>query len=104
MANSNVRKLAPKEQLTPAEVQRVAEKLAIALEHRTQDIGLLLMLFAHLQTVADNNLPDLEFAFYNIKQVLFTGTLEADAAQERFQSNAFKNRGRLLAWPVEMEA
>ncbi len=101
MPKSTVRKLTPKPQLKPDEVRRLADKLAVILEHKTEHIGLLTLLFTHLQTLAENNPSDLEFAFYEIKQVLFTGTFEADAAQEQFQANAFQNRAKLLQWPSE---
>lgn len=103
MRKSNVRKLAPKPLLTGEEVQRISQKLAIALEHNSAEISLVTMLFDHLETVSQHSPTDLEFALYDIKRFLFVGTAESDAAQQEFQSAAFANRGKLLKWPYETE-
>jgi len=97
-----VRKLKsqPKPQLTDAEVQRIAEKLAVALEHRAEDIGLITLLFDHLQTLVIED-EDISLPIYVIKRSLFVGTTEADEAQRQFQSRAYANRGTLLLWPYE---
>ena|SRR5688572_9886975 len=98
--NSNVRKLKSQPKLTPSEVQRIAEKLAVALEHG-EGVNLLTMLFSHLQAAADNKSCDLEIAIYDVKRHLFHGTAESDSAQQKFESDSFANRGKLLAWPTE---
>ena len=103
MRKSNVRKLKSQPQLTPSEVQRIAEKLAVALEHG-EGVNLLTMLFSHLQAAADSDSCALEIAIYDVKRHLFHGTAESDAAQQQFQSDSFANRGRLLAWPSEKGA
>jgi hypothetical protein len=97
---STVRKLKSQPQLTHSEVQRIAEKLAVEMEHG-EGVTLLMLLFSHLQTIADNNSCDLEIAFYEIKKHLFIGHPESDAAQKQFESAAFANRGKLLRWPNE---
>jgi|ERR1051326_711232 hypothetical protein len=98
--NSNVRKLKtqPKPVLNSDELQRIAEKLAVALEHNTEEISLMTLLFDHLQTIPANLLWG---EIYTIKKYLFVGTSEMDEAQERFQANAYANRGKLLMWPYE---
>lgn len=97
---STVRRLKtqPKPQLTDSEVQRIAEKLAVALEHDAEEIGLMTLLFDHLQSVEPTFLWG---TIYTIKKHLFVGTNAADSAQEQFQSDAYKNRGKLLMWPYE---
>src|SRR5688572_13406068 len=98
---SNVRQLKPKT-LTGEEVQRLTEKLAVAVEHDSEEIALLTLLFTHLE-----NQPDrigVVNEIYTIKKYLFVGTNEADAAQDKFQTDAFANRGKLLLWPYEKEA
>src|SRR5689334_12065317 len=101
--NSNVRKLKtqPKPVLTSDEVQRISEKLAVALEHDEDDIGLITLLFDHIQNVDPNFLWG---TIYTIKKHLFVGTSAMDDAQERFQKDAYKNRGTLLLWPYERSA
>ena len=98
--NSNVRKLKtqPKPQLTDNEVKRIAEKLAVTLEHDAEDIALITLLFDYLQGVEPQFLWG---AIYTIKSYLFVGTSAMDEAQEKFQSNAYANRGKLLMWPYE---
>lgn len=102
MPKSNVHKLPvhPKP-LTPDEVKRLAETLAGELEHDTKRISLVTLLFTHLESVFKENPADLEFAFYYVRQHLFIGTGESDAAQEQFQANAYQNRAKLLRWPGE---
>jgi len=97
---SNVRKIKtqPKPVLTPRELQRIAEKLAVALEHDTEEIGLITLLFDHLENVEPNFLSG---EIYTIKKYLFVGTSEMDNAQEQFEKDAYKNRGKLLRWPGE---
>jgi hypothetical protein len=99
--NSNVRKLKsqPKPQLTSEEVQRLAEKLAVAVEHDSEEIALLMLLFTHLENQPDR--VDVVNEIYTIKKYLFVGTNEADNAQDKFQSHAYANRGKLLQWPNE---
>lgn len=100
---SNVRKLKsqPKPQLNSDEVQRITEKLAAALEHDAEEIALMTMLFDHLQSIG----PALLWGeIYTIKKYLFVGTGAMDDAQEQFQTDAYKNRGKLLLWPYEKEA
>lgn len=101
--NSTVRKLKsqPNPVLTPDEVQRIAEKLAVALEHDEEEIGLITLLFDHIQNVDPNFLWG---TIYTIKKHLFVGTSAMDDAQLEFQKDAYKNRGTLLMWPYERSA
>jgi hypothetical protein len=101
--NSNVRRLKtqPKPQLTHDEVKRIAEKLAVALEHDAEEIALLTLLFDYLQGVEPQFLWG---AIYTIKSYLFVGTNAMDDAQKQFQADAYANRGNLLLWPYEREA
>lgn len=98
MAKSNVRKLKaePKPQLTHNEIKRIAEKLGVALEHDTENIALLTMLFDHLE-----NGGDLFDATFTVKKYIWIGTNSADEAQDKFIADSFKNRGKLLLWPYE---
>lgn len=102
--NSTVRKLKsqPKPQLTDDEVKRLAEKLAVAVEHDSEDIALLTLLFTHLENQPDR--VGILNEIYMIKQYLFVGTNEADDAQKQFQADAYKNRDNLLMWPFERSA
>lgn len=102
--NSNVRTLKskPKPTLTGNEVKRLAEKLAVAVGHDSEEIGLLTLLFAHLESQPDR--VDVVNEIYTIKKYLFVGTDEADSAQEQFQADAYAQRGKLLMWPYEREA
>lgn len=92
----------PKPQLTDEEVKRLAEKLAVAVEHDSEDIALLTLLFTHLETQPDR--VGILNEIYMIKQYLFVGTSEADNAQKEFQAEAYKNRDNLLMWPFERSA
>lgn len=100
---STARKLKsqPKQQLTSAEVQRIAEKLAVALEYDAEHIALIILLFDYLETVENESRPLFSAHVYTIKKHLFVGTSAADNAQEKFQAEAFANRGTLLQWPGE---
>lgn len=90
------------QQLTYKEVQRISEKLAVALEHDTENISLITLLFDYLESIQDDRV-ELSMAFYNIKRDLFVGTNASDDAQERFQSEAYRNKGKLLMWPSEQK-
>lgn len=101
---STVRKLKPQErQLTQDEVKRIAEKLAVALEHDEEHIALLLLLFDHLEEVAEKPDPylDLWGSLFTIKQHLFVGTPASGDAQKKFHAESYANRGKLLLWPYE---
>lgn len=97
---SNVRKLKTQPKLTDSELQRLAQKIAVALEHDPDEIGLLLMLFDQLELTQASYLD-----FYNIvstvKQHLFIGTDASLNAQNEFQADAYRERGKLLLWPFE---
>lgn len=86
--------------LTNSEVQRIADKLAIALEHKSENIALITLLFDYLETVQRDS-AQFSSTVYDIKKYLFVGTNAADSAQEQFQADAYKNRGKLLQWPSE---
>lgn len=91
--------------LTPDEVQRLAEKLATALEHDSDDIGLMTLLFDHLEQTyyADDHGGDFASSIFTIKKALYAGTIESERAQQRFQADAYRNRGKLLLWPYERQ-
>lgn len=89
--------------LSHEEVQRIAEKIAVALEHDEEEISLITMLFDHLEQISDNR-TQLGLALYDIKRVLFVGTIASDDAQKQFQVRAYQNRGKLLQWPYEKKA
>lgn len=95
--------LKPQIVLTEAEAERIAEKLAVALEHRPDEIGLLLVLVNHLEHVRDDP-GAFEDATFAVKRALFIGTPAADLAQEQFESRAMATRGTLLMWPSEKVA
>lgn len=88
----------PQQQLTDAEVQRIAERLAAILEYDEESIALITLLFDYLETVGPSLFSG---ATYTIKKHLFVGTNAADYAQEKFQADAFVNRGKLLQWSGE---
>jgi hypothetical protein len=91
----------PKPQLlTDNEIRAIAEQLAMGVSHRTEDIALLTLLFDHIQALVSQG-EDISSTIYEIKTVLFVDTDEAIAAQKRFQSDAYANRGKLLLWPNE---
>lgn len=89
-----------KPQLTHDEVQRVAEKLAAALEHDSADMALMTLLFDHLSEVRTEN-GDFYGSIHTIKTAMFSGTNEASDAQRRFERGAYANRATLLLWPYE---
>lgn len=105
MAKSNVRRLKPppKPHLDEREIQRIAEKLATDLEHDSESIALMTMLFDHLENISPSN-PALWSAIYTIKTHLFIGTNASSKAQDQFLAEAYKNRGKLLLWPNERDA
>lgn len=90
-------------QLTEAEVGRIAEKLAVALENNSDDVALILLLVNHFERVRQDA-GEFESAAFTMKRALFIGTSVADEAQERFESNAMATRGNLLMWPDEKAA
>lgn len=86
--------------LTVPELQRLSEKLAIALNYDSDSIALLTLLFDHLEQL--RNEPVLiSSSIGTINDRLFVGTPEASEAQKQFSEEAFKNRGKLLLWPKE---
>lgn len=89
-----------KPKLTLDEVQRVAEKIAVSLEHDSSDMALMMLLLDHLERT-QRNAPEFSCAMITIKNAMFTGTIEASEAQDRFEANAYTNRGKLLLWPYE---
>lgn len=97
---STVRKLKTQPKLTEAELQRIAQKLASTLAHDPEKIGLLLMLFDQLELSRG-----IYINFYGIvstiKQHLFIGTDASLNAQNEFQADAYRERGKLLLWPFE---
>jgi hypothetical protein len=97
------RKIEPQPLLTSAEIQRIAEKIAVEMEHDADRIALITLVISHLEHCYHNSLDPWD-TLYTLRKYLFVGTSEMDRAQERFQSEAFKNRGRLLLWPSEREA
>lgn len=90
----------PQPQLTIAEVQRLVEKIAVALENDSNNIALLILLFDHLEQRRTEPVL-LSCAIDTIKDCLFARTSEAGDAQREFQADAYKNRGKLLQWPYE---
>ena len=88
-----------KPQLTEEEVKRTAEKLAVALEFREEEIGLITMLLDHLEHIS-NDPTELWSVLYDIKKSLFAGTSACDSAQEQFQKKAYQNREQLLHGPM----
>src|SRR5688572_12251814 len=100
MRRSTVVRKSEPEPLTNAELQRVAQKLAVALENNSEDIALLTLLFDHLEQVHCET-SELSVAIYTIKKHLFIDTDAASQAQEAFEADAYANKGKLLRWPSE---
>lgn len=98
--NSTVQKLKTQPKLTHEELKRVAEKLGAALCDSNETISLLTLLFDHLESVSSDSVAFWSAA-YTIKSQLFLVTSAAGDAQEKYQAEAFANRGRLLQWPYE---
>lgn len=100
--NSNVRKLKTQPKLTTEEIIRIAEKLAVRIEHDEEETALMLLWIQHLEVLVESrDYNDLWSALYDFRKHLFLGTSAADQAQDQFQANAYANRGRLLLWPYE---
>lgn len=89
--------------LTEPEAERIAEKLACALENDAEDIALLLLLINHLEAIRDDFL-EFSLSASSIKQKLFIGTSAASDAQSQFETEALATRGKLLMWPTEKVA
>lgn len=89
--------------LEPDEIKRIAEKIAVRVEHDEEETALLLLFFDHLEALAEqrDTYSEMWTALYDFKQHLFLGTSAADNAQRMFQANAYANRGKLLLWPYE---
>ena len=100
---SNVRKLKTQPKLTSDEIKRIAEKISVELEHDEEPVSLLLLFLDHVQCLAEQGASNMDIwsAFYDFKKHLFLGCPAADAAQDRFQADAYRNRGKLLLWPSE---
>ena len=95
--NSNVTKLKTQPQLTHAEVQRLAGRLAQALGSDDKSIGMLTLLFDY---IADQtHLVGVANEIDMIKKYLFVGSSAVEGAQKRFESDAYRNCGKLLRWP-----
>lgn len=58
------------------------------------------LLFDHLQRV-ETNPNQISITIDTVKKSLFSATEESGKAQEHFQAEAFKNRGKLLLFPYE---
>lgn len=100
---ANVRKLKPKPQLTETEIKRLAERIAVIVEHDSDSIGLLCMLLDHLENFCKTP-ADIFHVTYTVRKHLFLGTSEADDAQDQFQASVYANRGKFLLWPNERSA
>lgn len=100
--NSTVRELKP-QTLTTAEIQRIADKLSASLQNDSEDLALLTLLLDHLEQVRTDQ-PTFSGDVYNFKNQLFINTSEGCDAQQQFQADAFKNRGKLLRWPGKRSA
>lgn len=89
--------------LDPDEIKRIAEKIAVRVEHDAEETALLLLFFDHLEALLEqpDTYTEIWSALYDFKQHLFIGTSAADDAQRQFQANAYANRGKLLLWPYE---
>lgn len=98
--NSTAHKLNTQPALTTNEVKRIAEELAMALNSDTKHISLLTLLLNHLDQLQDNG-PMFAVTMSAIKNHLFINTSEGYNAQEKFQTDAYANRGKLLRWPYE---
>lgn len=102
LKNSTVRKLKPQPKLTDDEIKRVAEKIAVRIEHDEPETALLMLYFRHLEIlVEERNYTDIWSALYDFRQHLFLGTNASDSAQDQFQETAYRDRGKLLRWPGE---
>lgn len=89
-----------KQLLTTQEIRRIAEKIAVELGNDSEHIALVTLLFEHLYQTWPN-LQAFSLAISTIKDQLFADTNEASEAQRQFQTDAYKNRGKLLLWPRE---
>lgn len=98
--NSNVRKLKSQPKLTHIEVQRLAERLASILEYDSENIAILTLLFDHIEKTYEER-GDVYDITYTVKKYLFVGVSESDHARDKFEADAYANRGKLLRWPNE---
>lgn len=103
--NSTIRtsRKAPIHQLTEAEAERIAEKLAVSLENDAEDISLLVLLINHLEAVREDFVV-FSSSTFSIKQKLFMGTIAMSDAQGQFEADALADRNNLLMWPTEKVA
>lgn len=100
--NSNVRRLKTQPKLTTEEIVRIAEKLAVRIEHDEEETALMLLWIQHLEVLIEaREYTDLWSALYDFRTHLFLGTASADQAQDQFQATAYRDRGKLLLWPYE---
>ena len=90
----------PNRQLSEAEAERIAEKLAVSLEHDSDDIAMLLLLIGHFEQCRED-FGEFESAVAAIKRALFTGTCASDDALTQFEAQAVASRTNLLMWPGE---
>ena len=87
------------QKLTVAELERLTEKLAVALEHDGENVALMTLLLDQLEQTRET---DQFFKIvHTVKRHLFNNTIEADDACEQFRVSAYANRGKLLLWPRE---
>lgn len=99
---STVRKIKTQPKLTTEEIIRIAEKLAVRIEHDEEETALMLLWIQHLEVLVEQReYTDLWSALYDFRKHLFLGTSAADHAQDQFQANAYAERGKLLLWPYE---
>lgn len=86
--------------LSPDQIRRITEKLAIELGNDSENIAPMTLLLEQLSRLR----PNLQMFAANvsiIKDQLFANTTEASDAQVQFEAEAFRNRGKLLQWPSE---
>lgn len=101
--NSTAHKLRTQPKLTTEEIKRIAEKLAVRIEHDSEETALLMLFLSHLETLVEqrDSYMDLWSALHDFRRSLFVGTTASANAQKEFQAEAYQNRGNLLLWPNE---
>ncbi|HEY6242430.1 MAG TPA: hypothetical protein VIX17_00705 [Pyrinomonadaceae bacterium] len=89
--------------LTHAEIERIADRLAVLLENDYEGIGLLTLLLAHLERIQFDRL-NIDSVLQTTKRRLFAGSPDSEEAQDKFEEKLWRDRAELLKFPNEKGA
>lgn len=88
------------QRLTISEIERLTDRLVIALENDDAHCSLLVLMLDQIDRVVRDPM-EIDLITSAVKRRVFAATSAADNAQEQFTQSAYTNKGRLLMFPSE---